>query len=247
MPEFNIRDKNTGMVVTVRGDQPPREEILPEIFANARKQSAESLASGDFKLREDLQHLDKAGQRNSIRKHSARALGVSEDDIDIDSGMGMWDRAKLSFQPTEAEKMKQLEDTYGKENVSMLNIGGSGKMFYRDPKTKKMTMVDEMGASLADFTADIAGDIAPTAASIAGAVGGFAVGGVPGSIGGAAVAGGLARGAQDVATAVLSDEEIQGGEIASRAAKEAATGAVIDTALFGAGKFIAKPFLSKMT
>lgn len=252
MPEFNIRDKNTGMVVTVRGDQPPAEAILPEIFANARKQSAEALSSGQFKLGEDLQHLDKAGEREAIRKHSARALGISPDDVDIDSGMGMWDRTKLNFQPTDADKMKQLEDTYGKENVSMLDVGGTGKMFFKDPKSGKMTMVDEQGASLADFTADLAGFAPEVAGAVAGGIKGAAIGTAAGGpvgtvVGGVlgAAAGGFGAGAaQDVAVRAGSGEDIQLGEIAGRRGKEALLGAGIDVATLGTGR-VASKFLRR--
>ena len=137
MPEFKIRNKDNGMIVTVRGDRPPSEDILPEIFANAQKQSTEKLSSGKFKLGKDLQHLDKAGERDAIRTHSARALGIAPDDVDIDSGMNFWDRTKLNIQPTDADKMKQLEDTYGKDGVAMLDVGGTAKMFFRDPSQRR--------------------------------------------------------------------------------------------------------------
>lgn len=262
MPVFTIVDDDTGMEVTLEGDQAPAVDDLPEIFGQARKQSAERLATGKFKLGDDLQHLDKAGQRDSIRKHSARALGISPNDVDIDSGMGFWDRTKLSMQPTDADKMKQLEDTYGKDGVAMLDVGGTPKMFFRDPKTKKMTMVDEQGASFADFTADIAGFAPEVTGAVVGGLKGAAAGGaigagaggvgaIPGAvIGGVlgAAGGGFAAGtAQDVATRALSDEEIQLGEIAARRGKEAAIGAGIDVALLGTGKFIAKPLMSKIT
>jgi len=107
-------------------------------------------------------------------------------------------------------------------------------------------MVDEQGASLADFTADIAGDVLPTAGAIAGGVAGLA-GGIPGSIAGAAAGGALVRGAQDVATRALSDEDIRLGDIAKRAGKEAAVGAVVDVATLGTGRLASKVFKSKLT
>ena len=255
MPEFTIVDDDTGMEITLEGDQAPAVDDLPEIFGQARKQSAERLASGKFKLGADLQHLDKAGQRESIRKHSARALGISPDDVDIDSGMGFWDRTKLSMQPTDADKMKQLEDTYGKDGVAMLDVGGTAKMFFRDPKTKKMTMVDEQGASFADFTADIAGFAPEVAGAVVGGIKGAAAGtavapGVGTIVGGVlgAAGGGFAAGtAQDVATRAVSGEDIQLGEITGRRGKEAVLGAGIDVALLGTGKFVAKPLMSKLT
>jgi len=252
MEEFTIVDDDTGMEITLQGDQAPEVDDLPEIFGQARKQSAEKLSSGKFKLGEDLQHLDKAGQRDSIRKHSARALGISPNDVDIDSGMAFWDRTKLSMQPTEADKMKQLEDTYGKDGVAMLDVGGTSKMFFRDPKTKKMTMVDEQGSSFADFTADLAGFAPEVGGAIAGGIKGAAAGTLAGGpvgtfVGGVlgAAAGGFTAGtAQDVAVRAASDEDINIGEIASRRGKEAAFGAGLDVATLGVGR-VASKFLRR--
>ena len=73
-----------------------------------------------------------------------------------------------------------------------------------------------------------------------GGVAGFAAGGIPGSVAGAALAGGVTRAAQDVATRVVSGEPIQGGDIAKRATTEAVIGAGADVLTHGAGKFLAR-------
>lgn len=251
MAEFTIVDDDTGMEITLEGDQAPDVDDFPEIFGQAQKQSTEKLSSGKFKLGDDLQHLDKAGQREAIRKHSSRALGISPDDVDIDSGMSFWDRTKLNLQPTDADKMKQLEDTYGKDGVAMLDVGGTSKMFFRDPKTKKMTMVDEQGASFADFTADLAGFVPEVAGAVVGGVKGAAIGSAAGPVGtvvggvlGAATGGFTAGAAQDVATRAASGEDIQLGEIAERRGKEAVLGAGIDVATLGVGR-VASKFLRR--
>lgn len=250
------------MTVTVEGNQPPPVEALPEIFSAARKGAVEKLSTGDYKVGDDFRPLDKEAKNKRIRSLSAQAMGISEEDVDVHSGMGMWDRTKLAFQPTDADKMKQLEDTYGKENVSMLDIGGTGKMFFKDPKSGKMTMVDEQGASFADFTADIAGVVPEIAGAVVGGVKGAAigatagaaiggVGAIPGAIAGGvigAAGGGFATGtAQDVAVRAASGEDIQLGEITGRRGKESLLGAGVDVALLGTGKFVARPLMSKIT
>ena len=247
MAKYGITDDATGMTVQIETDRELTEQGVRSIIAEGRKQASASLQDGSYAINKDtFQKRSKEDANAELRKMAAYSMGVKPDDIDIDSGMGMWDRTKLAFQPTDADKMKQLEDTYGKENVSMLNVGGTGKMFFKDPKSGKMTMVDEQGASLADFTADIAGDVLPTAGAIAGGVAGLA-GGIPGSIAGAAAGGALVRGAQDVATRALSDEDIRLGDIAKRAGKEAAVGAVVDVATLGTGRLASKVFKSKLT
>lgn len=262
MPEFTIVDDDNGMEVTLVGDQAPDVEELPEIFGQARKHSENLLSSGEFKLGDDLQHLDKPAARDAIRKHSSRALGISPNDIDIDSGMGQWERAKLAIMPDDSSRMDYLEKKFGGDNVASLNVDGTNKMFYRDPKTKKFTMVDEQGSSFADFTSDLAGAIAPIAGSIVGAVKGgatgavigsavpgvgTAIGGIVGTIGGAA-AGGFGAGlAQDVAAEALTGQDLNVGKHAASRVKEAALGAAIDVAFLGTSKLLAKPFLSKIT
>lgn len=252
MATFDLEDNETGLKIRVNGESMPTEEDMPQLFAAARKDAQEQLSTGKFKQNADFSEVDKATERKRIQQLSAAALGVSIDNVDIDSGMSFWNRTKLSMQPTDADKMKQLEDTYGKDGVAMLDVGGTPKMFFRDPGSKKMTMVDEQGASFADFTADLAGYVPEVAGAVAGGVKGAAlgtlaggpVGTVVGGVLGAAGAGFATATAQDVATRTLSDEDIQLGEIAGRRGKEALIGGVADVALLGGGR-VASKFLRK--
>lgn len=246
MATFDLEDNQTGLKIRVNGDSMPTEEDMPQLFAAARKDAQEQLSTGKFKQNADFSEVDKATERKRIQQLSAAALGVPVDNVDIDSGMSFWDRTKLNMQPTNAEKMKQLEDDYGKDGVSMLDVGGTPKMFFRDPKTSKMTMVDEQGASLADFTADIAGEVLPAVGTIVGGTLGLA-GGLPGSVAGAAAGGALVRGAQDIATRALSGEEQQYGEMGERIGKEALFGAGADILTLGTGRLASKVFKSKLT
>jgi hypothetical protein len=247
MATYDITDDRTGMQISLEGDGELTEESVQHAFSNARKQMTKSISDGSYKLDPETKlPLEKDKANEKLKKLSGYTMGLNPDEIDIHSGMDFWDRTKLNMQPTDADKMKQLEDTYGKDGVSMLDVGGTAKMFFRNPKTKKMTMVDEQGTSFADFTADIAGDVLPTLGSIVGGGLGLA-GGVPGSIAGAALGGGLVRGAQDVATRALSGEDINLGEIAGRATKEAAIGGVFDVATLGAGKVLRPLLRSKLT
>jgi hypothetical protein len=247
MKTFDIEDNNTGMKINISGETMPNEQEIQQLFATARKKASISLAKGNYKTNVNYKTLSDSEQIDKIQNLASMAMGVAKSDVDVHSGMDFWERTKLMIQSTDADKMKQLEDTYGKDGVAMLDVGGTAKMFFRNPKTKKMTMVDEQGTSFADFTADIAGDIAPTAGAVLGGGIGLAVGGIPGSIAGAALGGGLVRGAQDVITRTLSDEDIRGGEIAERAIKEAAVGAIFDFAFLGTGRLASKVFKSKLT
>lgn len=240
METFTIRDKNTGMVVNVRGNSPPPVEALPQIFGKARQRAEESLASGTYGFDDNFQKLSKEQLRDKTRKLAAQAIGTSPEDVDIDTGMGLWERTKLDMLPDEPSRMEYLEKKYGQENVNMLNIGGKPKMFVRDPKTKKMTMVDEMGASLADFTADIAGEAVTTAGAVGGAIAGTAVapgvGTVAGATGGAALGGFLTGVTQDVAAEVATGQDIELGQKVKRRGLEAAIGVPIDLATAGLAK-----------
>lgn len=251
METFRIRDKNTGMEVAVRGNQPPPAEALPHIFAKTRQSAAKMLETGDYKVDENFQALSKDQFREKTKKLAAQAIGVSPNDVDVDTGMGLWERTKLDQLRDDASKMEYLEKKFGGENVSALNIGGKPKMFYRDPKTKKMTMVDEMGASLADFTADISGEAITTVGAVGGAIAGTALtpftGGVvnpvTGAIGGAALGGFLTGVTQDVVSEVATGQDVDVGDITKQRAFESTVGIAADVALPFVGRTVAKPFL----
>ena len=240
MAKYGITDDATGMLVEVETDNELTEQGVRSIIAQGRKNAAKSLTDGSYAVdKNTFQKRSKEDANAELRKMAAYSMGIKPDDVDIDSGMGMWNRTKLYLQPTDADQMKQLEDTYGKENVNMLDVGGTRKMFYRDPKTKKMTMVDEMGASLADFTADIAG----TALPILGAVGAAALTGgasIPVMALAAATGGFVTSVGQDVAVRAASGEDIRGGEIATRRGIEHAIGIPIDLVTGVGGKFLTK-------
>ena len=237
MAKFTYTDDDTGMSVTAISDEPLQGDDIDWLFGESQRQSQKKLIDGSFALDDDgIKELKGESKRKSLRTHLARSMGVGEDKIDIDSGMGFWDRTKLNMQATDADKMKQLEDTYGKDGVAMLDVGGTPKMFYKDPKSNKMTMVDEQGTSFADFTADIAGEVLPTVGSVVGGVVGSAASPVLGTAAGSALGYGAVAGLQDAAVRALSGEDIRPGEIAGRTAVEMAVMAPFDLATAGLAK-----------
>jgi hypothetical protein len=190
MAQFKITDQETGMQILVTGDQAPSEADMRSLFNAARKNATQQLSEGLYKRDNEFVKLDKNQQREKVQRLAAAALGTSSDEVDVDSGASLWERTKMDFLPDPRSRMEYLEKKYGSENVNALNIGGKTKMFYRDPNTNKMTMVDEMGASLADFTADIAGEAVTTAGAVGGAIVGSALG--PGGTAGGSVMGAAA-------------------------------------------------------
>ena len=255
MPTFNITDQETGMKIRVQGENAPSEADMPQLFAAARQNASEQLATGAYQRTPEFKKVSKADQRKRIQSLSAAALGVSNDDVDTHSGASFKERTVLSGLPDDQSRLEYMEKKYGADNVEMLDVGGTPKMFYRDPKSNKLTMVDEQGASLADFTADLAGEVAPIAGAITGAVKGATIGTAVapglGTAAGAvlgAAAGGFGAGVtQDVAAEALTGQDIDLGKIVERRGKEAFLGAGLDVALLGTGKFVAKPLLSKVT
>ena len=214
-----------------------------------QQNAKEELDTGSYKLGDDgFTELGKDEQRANMSKQVARSMGLRDSEVDVTQGMGTYGRFKLSFQPTEQDKVKHLEDTYGRENIRAVDIGGKMKLLYRDEQEtgNQFRAVDEEGTSLADFFGDTAGEVLPVAGAVAGGIAGLA-GGIPGSIAGAAAGGALARGAQDITTRALSGEEQQFGEMGGRLAKEAAIGAVVDVATLGTGRLASKIFKSKLT
>ena len=213
-----------------------------------QRNAKQKLNDGSYKLDKNYQKLDKGAERAEMSKLMARSMGLKDSEVDVTQGMGTYGRFKLSFQPTEQDKVKHLEDTYGRENIRAVDIGGKMKLLYRDEQEtgNQFRAVDEEGISLADFFGDTAGEVLPVAGAITGGIAGLA-GGIPGSIAGAAAGGALARGAQDITTRAISGEEQQYGEMGKRLAKEAALGGVIDAVTLGTGRLASKVFKSKLT
>ena len=209
----------------------------PTFQRNAREQ----LASQEYRYDENFNELSKGEQRAKMSKLTARSLGLNDDEVDVTQGMGTYGRFKLSFQPTEQDKVKHLEDTYGRENIRAVDIGGKTKLLYRDEQETggQFRAVDEEGTSLADFFGDTAGAALPIAGAIGAAV---ATGGTSIPLTALAAAGGgfAASAGQDVAVRAGSGEDIRGGEIAKRRGIEMAIGIPIDMFTGVGGRMISK-------
>lgn len=210
----------------------------PTFQLNAKKQ----LESGAYKLdSEGIMELSKGESRANMSKYLARSMGLKDSEVDVTQGMGTYGRFKLGFQPTEQDKVKHLEDTYGRENIRATEVGGKMKLLYRDEQETggQFRAVDEEGVSLADFFGDTAGAALPIAGAVGAAV---ATGGasIP-LMAGAAALGGFAAGAgQDVAVRAGSGEDLQIGEVAKRRGIEAAIGVPIDLATGFGGKLLTR-------
>lgn len=207
----------------------------PTFQGNAK----EKLDSGSYGLDANLQHLGKDEKRAEMSKYMARSMGLKDSDVDVTQGMGTYGRFKLSFQPTEKDKVKHLEDTYGRENIRATEVGGKMKLLYRDEQETggKFRAVDEEGVSLADFFGDTAGTALPIAGAVGAAV---ATGGtsIP-LLAGASALGGLAASVgQDTAVRAASGEDLQLGESLKRRGIEAAIGVPIDLVTGVGGKLL---------
>ncbi len=207
----------------------------PTFQGNAK----EKLDSGSYGLDANLQHLGKDEKRAEMSKYMARSMGLKDSEVDVTQGMGTYGRFKLSFQPTEKDKVKHLEDTYGRENIRATEVGGKMKLLYRDEQETggQFRAVDEEGVSLADFFGDTAGTALPIAGAVGAAV---ATGGasIP-LMAGASALGGLAAGVgQDTAVRAASGEDLQLGESLKRRGIEAAIGVPIDLVTGVGGKLL---------
>ena len=216
------------------------EKLSAMMRANTEFQqnAQEKLNSGLYKYAPDrVTELSKDEQRANMSKNIARSLGLKDSEVDVTQGMGTYDRFKLSFQPTDQDKVKHLEDTYGRENIQAIDIGGKMKLLYRDEQETggQFRAVDEEGTSLADFFGDTAGSALPVVGAIGAAV---ATGGasIP-LMAGAAALGNLAVGVgQDLAVRGASGEDLQVGEAFARRGIESAIGIPIDLVTGGFAK-----------
>lgn len=251
MATYEVTEDKTGMTLEISGDGELNERIVNNMFSQARRDAQKSLAKGTYAVDpETFQRMDEDRSNAALQKNVAYSLGVKPEEVDLFSGMGGFERARLETLPTEEAKLDFLEKKYGADGVGSLDIDGQSQLFYRDPKTQKMTLVNDKGFSLADVIAFGGSAAVPIAGAVGGAIKGAAVGSVAGpvgtvagAIGGAAIGGFGAGVAQDVASQALAGQEIQTEEILKGRAKEAVLGAGIDVATLGTGKFVARPFM----
>ena len=90
-----------------------------------QRNAMEKLNDGSYKVDKNYQKLDKDAERSEMSKLVARSMGLRDSEVDVTQGMGTYGRFKLSFQPTEQDKVKHLEDTYGRENIRRYPLGAS--------------------------------------------------------------------------------------------------------------------------
>jgi len=226
------------------GDNEDAKLIAADIRAHPtfQQNAKEALDSGDYRYGADgMTELGKDEQRANMSKQMARSMGLKDSEVDVTQGMGTYGRFKLSFQPTEKDKVKHLEDTYGRENIRATEVGGKMKLLYRDEQETggQFRAVDEEGVSLADFFGDTAGTALPIAGAVGAAV---ATGGasIP-LMAGAAALGGLTAGVgQDTAVRAASGEDLQLGESFKRRGIEAAIGVPIDLVTGVGGKLLTR-------
>lgn len=194
-----------------------------EVLSSAIRQHPTYQKQGKTSLSKGFGALSGDERKQAIAKNTAIALGVKPSELDAEKGMGGFSRAQFKAQPTQEDKFKFLEKTYGRENLDVLDIAGEDQFLYRDEAETggKWRRVDEEGVSLADWTTDLA-VFAPEIAGavvggVKGATAGFAAGGPVGALlggaGGAAVGGFTAGSAQDIAVRAASDEDIRPAEI----------------------------------
>ena len=234
--------------VLVRAGRAGDEEAVTKIsdamkaHPTFQRNAKEKLDSGRYKLADDgFTELGKDEQRANMSKLAARSLGLNDDEVDVTQGMGFKGRLTLSFQATEQDKFKELEDRYGRENIQAIDIGGKTKLLYRDAQetNNQFRAVDEEGTSISDFFADTAGAALPIAGAIGAAV---ATGGASIPLTALAAAGGgfVAGAGQDIAVRAASDEDIRLGEIGRRRGIEMAIGIPIDLVTGVGGRIISK-------
>ena len=211
-----------------------------------QKQSQQKLSQG-FKA------LDGDERKAEIHKHTARSLGIHENDLDSERGMGGIGRIQFKALPRPEDKLEFLTKTYGRENLNVANIAGQDQFLYRDEAETggKWRRVDEEGISLADWTSDLVGLAPEIGGAVAGAIKGGAAGTAVlpgwGTAAGAvigAAGGGFAGGvAGDVTARASAGQDIDITESAMRRLGEVPLNMALDTATLGVGKFIGKPLL----
>jgi len=212
-----------------------------EKIGSAIRQHPTYQKQGEEALRQGFKALSGDERKEAIANNTAKALGIKRSELDAERGMGGWSRFKLGMLRDEESKIEQLEKTYGRENLRVVNVAGNDQILYKDnDETQgKWRRVDEQGFSLADI-ADVSGAIVPTVGAIGGAAAVAATGGtglIPLALG--AAAGGFGAGVtQDVATEVATGQDVDIGDITKQNMFESAVGIPIDVVTGFGGRAI---------
>lgn len=222
------------------------------ILSDAIREHPTYQNQGKEALSQGFKGLSGDERKKAIRNSTAQAMGIKPSDLDADRGMGGIGRLQFKALPTQKDKLNFLEKSYGRENLNVVNIGGSDEFLYRDEAETggKWRRVDEEGVSLADFTTDVF--------SVAPEVGGAVLGGIKGAAAGSAIApgagtlvggvlgaaaggfGGAVTG--DVAARASTGQDLQVMEAAGRRLGEVPRNIAYDAAFLGAGKLATKGF-----
>ena len=110
MPTYEVTEDKTGMTLEVSGDGELNERIVNNMFSQARREAQDSLAKGTYGIDPNtFQKMDKDAANAALQRNVGYSLGVKPEDVDLYSGMGGFERARLNTLPTEESKLDFLE------------------------------------------------------------------------------------------------------------------------------------------
>ena len=237
----------------VKADAEGNEENAT-VFSDAIREHPTYQKQGKASLSSGFSALNGDKKKQAIHQATAQSLGIKPSDLDSERGMGGIGRYQFKSLPTQEGKLDFLAKTYGRENLNVVNIGGTDQFLYRDKAETggKWRRVDEEGVSLADFTTDLFSAAPEVAGAVIGGVKGATlgtavapgIGTVVGGVLGAAGVGFTGAVAGDVAARASTGQDIKLGEAVGRRASEIPMNIGLDVATLGAGRFLGKP-LSK--
>lgn len=249
--EYQDQDLPRRIVININ-ENATQEEIAQAVNKKKKQISEAQLYLDDYDKKTNIGTRKSTTSRRPVRFEKlygedglqgffSKALGLEEvDDFDITEGLGYSDRVKLSFLPTETDKVRFLQDKFGQDNVGAVPFKGESRLVFRNPVDGKFRLVDEYGSSASDFFADTASGVLPTASAVgvfaAPFTGGLSL--LPTATISAGVYG-ITGGVQDAIARGISDPvDLQGGEILKRRSIEALQNFAIDYALLGSGRVL---------
>lgn len=247
--KYKLTDNDTGLSVEVPLPEPPTPEQAQQYLNEYQVRSTDNLRKGipvkeiqvvnpqpsyygvNPSYSQTVKTVDK---ETWYTQNVAGSLGVPRSDFVYGESAPFSVRTKLDFLRNKSERVEKLKEYYGNENVTMRNVEGDERIFWRGEDNKWRFYDGEHFEPAKDLIADAAGDFIPISAGILSSILAYGAQGGPagsGFTGGGNIYTSAAIGvgteatvgtAQDSLARWMFDLDLNFGEILLHRGKEAA-------------------------
>lgn len=270
--KYKLTDNDTGLSIEVPLPEPPTPEQAQEYLNEYQVRSTDNLRKG-IPVKEIQkvnpqpsyygvqpsysQTVKTVDKKTWFTQNVAGSLGVPRSDFVYGESAPFGVRTKLDFLRNKSERVLKLKEYYGDENVTMRNVEGEDRIFWRGEDNKWRFYDGEHFEPAKDLIADVAGDFIPITAGIVSGLVSYSAQGGPlgsGATGGGNIYTSAAVGvgteavvgtAQDSLARWMFDLDLNFGEVLWHRTKEAGFNLVSEFAVLKGTSNIGRLFINK--